>query len=364
MKNKKVIIALAVIVSLAVLSLMRYVIVTKKNGAKTDETKKLAIYTIPERKKFYLEGELQSVNKEVFEQDLTKGEIDKISVKDGQKVKKGDLLFSYKNQALIDQQEELESQLDTLKDTYNKIEKGGNSSTSNLLSESQYISGMKDQLSDNKKQQDKMKKQISNLKDKAYTKVYASFAGTVSTNKDSKNPVLTVVDPKMHIVCNVSEKEILDLSIDQNVNIKIYATAQDIKGKIKYIGKQNESNIASGMQLNSMQSTQTSDVNYYPIHIEVEDKLDVYQGFHVQISAEAINELPKIPKKAVVNEDGANYVWIIKDDAVNKKPVNIINWNDKYVKVAEGVTFKDKIVKEVMDTIKEGDKVDSKSNTN
>lgn len=368
MKNKKVIIALSIIVGIGLLSLIRYFVVVKKTNDKADANKQISVYTIPERKKIYIEGELQSINKEVFDFDATKGEISKINVKDKQKVKKGDVLFTYKNETLIDQQKELEYQLDTLKTTYKKMEKGVGSSTNqdvnNLSLQNQYTGDMKEQLNDNKKQQEKIKNQISDLKDKAYTNIKASFNGTVLRNDNSKSPVLTVVDSKMHVVCNVSEKEILDLAVDQGVNVKIYATGQEVKGKITYIGTETKADTQlSEMQLGGMESAQAN-VNYYPVHIDLEEQLDIYSGFHTQVSAEAKNELPKIPKKAIFNENGVNYVWVVKNDVVNKRQISFVDWNDKYVKVNEGVTFKDKILREAMDTIKEGDNIGSNSNTN
>lgn len=76
--------------------------------------RRVAVYTVPAPKKVFGEGQFRYRNEVSFTPDASKGTINKIYVKDGQNVNKGQVLFDYRNEQAIQQCQELEKELAAL----------------------------------------------------------------------------------------------------------------------------------------------------------------------------------------------------------------------------------------------------------
>lgn len=375
MKKKDIIIISLIAVVVIVLASISYFASSKSKTTSKKGTEKYSAYTVPSPQTIFLEGEFQNVQKITYQPDATKGTVDSINVADKQAVTKDTVLFTYKNSQILDQVSTLEDQLDTLKATYVKLDKQSKNPISNqtLLSgnnsaQLQGSSDIKSQLDDNKKQQQKLNNQITELNNKAYTSIKAPFNGTViklnNDNNDLTKQILTLATPKMQLVSNVSEKDILKLSLNQTVDVTLVSTGQVVKGKITFISttpvEASIGNISSA-QSGSMQASSGSNSSY-AVYIDVENQQEVYPGFHAQISATSAKDYPKIPKTSTFSEDGATFVWNISDGTLKKVKVETADFNEKYVQVKSGLNFDDKVIREAKDTMKEGDKVDNSTN--
>ncbi|WP_251862409.1 HlyD family efflux transporter periplasmic adaptor subunit [Clostridium sp. Marseille-Q2269] len=426
MKKKRVIIVSLIIV--VTISLIGFTVITinkLKNNTKNN-AKKVSLYTVKEAPNVFFEGEIKSSKSVVLQADTAKGTVDKINVKDKQMVKAGDILFSYKNNQFIDQKNDLEYELDTLKDKYNKTKKELNSVSdkANQVQEQQKQQKQREQeqqkqeiqkqkgqeqkteeqkvsilqnkdkqeqidtadleqqkvlaekskdelqseLNDNIKQQNHLNDKIKNINDKCNVYIKAPFDGVVKIGGYSEiepsKPILTLDSENMQVVCGVSEKDILKLTEEQTVKVSILGTGQSINGKIKNIDKKPspEVTISQGaiQQGSGSQSSspKLSTINSYEVIIQIDNIKDICSGFHVQVSTKAKNYIPKIPKTAIFKNKDKSYVWVVKDRFLKKKKIEASDWNDKYIQIKNGVNFNDKIVREVKDTMKEGDKVE------
>lgn len=376
MKKKYiVIITLIIVTGVSLVAFAGYSLFSKfKSNNSKGIKEKVVLYTVQGNQTLFFEGEFQNADKLVFQYDLSKGILDKVNVADKQKVKAGDVLFIYRNTQVIQQKDNLNDQLSSLKITYSRLQKQANqqvavvNSTSNQLAENQAKEQIQEQLEDNKRQQQSLNRQINDLNTKCYTEIKAPFDGIVVkggySDAEASKPILTLTSDKKQIVCNVGERDILKLTVDQEVNISVYGTGQSIKGKIKYVATEPTENplvsMGSAVQ-GSSGSPATAGGNSnssYTVNIEP-DKLDgLYSGFHVQVSTKALNDTSKIPKTAVFTDSGISYVWVVKDGVLKKTEVEVTDWNEKYVQVKKGVTFEDKVVRQSKDSMKEGDKVD------
>ncbi|MEQ8155793.1 MAG: HlyD family efflux transporter periplasmic adaptor subunit [Clostridiaceae bacterium] len=372
MKKKDIIIISLLSAAVIAISGFAYFTVSKSKASAQTSKKNYSVYTIPSPQTVFLEGSFQNIQKITYQVDSTKGTLTSINVSDKKSVTKDTVLFTYKNSQYLDQADTLNDQLDTLKDTCSKLEKSANTQSANtaLLSAATASSDIQSQLDDNKKQQQKLNTQIKDLKDKAYTQVKAPFDGIVvnitSNINDSAKPILTLLTPKMQIVANVSEKDILKLTLNQTVDVTMVSTGQVLKGTITFISTSPDEvslGTAASMPAASMQSSSASGSNStYPVYIDVAEQKDVYPGFHAQISAIDQKELPKIPRTALISEDGKNYVGNVNDGTLKKVQVETIDFNEKYVQVKSGLNFEDKIIREIKDNMKEGDTVDITAN--
>lgn len=351
-----------------------YSVFSKFKSNNKGSKEKVALYTVQGNQTLFFEGEFQNANKLVFQYDLSKGILDKVNVTDKQKVKAGDILFTYKNTQIIQQRDSLNDQLNSLKITYNRLQKQADqqvtavNSISNQLAQNQTKEQIQEQLDDNKRQQQSLTRQINDLNTKCYTEIKAPFEGIVVKGEysevETSKPILTLTSDKKQIVCNVGERDILKLRVDQEVNISVYGTGQSIKGKIKYVATEPTENnmvsMGSAVQVNSGASGSSvgGSTSYYTVNIEPDNVDGLYSGFHVQVSTKASNDIPKIPKTAVFTEGEISYVWVVKDGVLKKTEVEVTDWNEKYVQVKKGVTFEDKVVRQSKDSMKEGDKID------
>lgn len=358
----------------------------QKESVKKNDIQQANVYTISSPQNVYLDGEIQYVQQQNFMQDTTKGTIDTINVTDKQQVKKGQTLFTYKNDTVIQQYDSLSDQLKNLQSTYKQIQQQLSdiskvqqqvqqvqADTPNNNSTDTTKSSLQSQLDQNNQQQTSIKKQLDSIKNSRYTTIAAPFDGnislTTSNSTDTNKSILTLTDPKMQVVANVSERDILKLKTGQTVKITVYGTTEDINGTIRSIGTesvqasitQGSASTASATQSSSISS---SNVSYYPVYIDIDKQDGFYPGFHVQGTTTAENQLPKIPISSVSNENSKNYVWAVSNGKLKKVDVDVEKLNDTYMQVKSGVNFGEKIISKPTSTMKEGDTINATTTGN
>ncbi|WP_434297866.1 efflux RND transporter periplasmic adaptor subunit [Clostridium sporogenes] len=374
MKNKGIISVSLIMV--AVLSLLGFIVVSSNKSnvnINGNINKKVTLYTVNGPQNIFFDGEIKSCKRVVIQADTTKGIVDKINVEDKQNIKAGDILFSYKNNDLIEQRIDLEYQLEDLKNKYNRTKKKldsiSNKGQQQKVLAQQSKDELQDELNDNIKEQNHLNEKINNINNKCNVSMKAPFDGVVTMGGYSEiepsKPILTLDSKDMQVVCEVSEKNILKLTEDQTVKVSILGTGQCINGKIKNIDNNNISPEVSmpkgGIQQGigaQNSSNNLSTVNSYEVIIQIDNIKNIYPGFHVQVSTKDNNYTPKVPRTSIFKNNGKSYIWVVKNGILKKKEVEVDDWNDKYVQVKNGGNFNDKVVREANDTMKEGDKIE------
>ncbi|MEF9952301.1 MAG: HlyD family efflux transporter periplasmic adaptor subunit [Clostridium sp.] len=330
-----------------------------------------AIYKVPEKKKVFLDGEVERIGSETYQIDPSRGQISTIFVKDNEYVNKGQLILSYKNEGIIQQQAMLKGQLTTLEAAYEKINEMSSALDkgvgSTILAMNSSDVDFTSQLGSNLLQQESLKTQIIRLGEKAYSEVYAPFSGVISRDGSESSPIVTLEGKELQVACMVSEKDVLNLSKGQPVTLKIFSTGEELKGKITDLSTSVESKKSSnvqglGLPIPAMEAVKSSDVNYYPVYIKLPKNAQVYPGFHVQVSTDSLREVPKVPKTAIFNINGKEYIWKVKSGVALKTQIKTLPLNNRYVKVVSGVEFGDSIIKVANNTIQEGDTIESEPN--
>jgi HlyD family secretion protein len=68
-------------------------------------------------------------------------------------------------------------------------------------------------------------------------------------------------------------------------------------------------------------------------------------GFKLLLEIETSSKkASSLPIKAVVNEDGEKYVYVVKDKKAVRKEVKIGETTNKFIEIKSGVTSKDKVI--------------------
>ncbi|MCU9814414.1 biotin/lipoyl-binding protein [Paraclostridium sp. AKS73] len=119
LNKKKAIIGGVVVI--AVFMVVFLGIKIKNNMSNVNETAQIPeIYTVPEKEKIIIDGKVMPGKSKDFFAEPSKGDIENIAVEDGQKVDQGQVLFTYKNENISPEIDNLKEQV-TMKEDQLKV---------------------------------------------------------------------------------------------------------------------------------------------------------------------------------------------------------------------------------------------------
>lgn len=339
-KNKKMIIITS---SIIIIALGVGFIIYKKNNMSNEEISMtenvIETYTIADSEKVFINGTIIPTKTKDF--NPSSGEVSKINITNGKVVKEGDLLFTTKNQSILDEIDSLKSQVKELK----------RANTQNDLLINTEIN--------------KLNAQISVLDKNAYVNTYAPFAGKVYLNEDSNNNAMETPSSLMTLVSNeyymkgqASEQDLVKLQIDDPVDVLIFSNNKTIPGRISFISDRPTDNV------DNMNTGSQSNLSYYDVNVSFESQENLVNGFHVQASVKVDNSLVKIPSSAVLkDEDNTTYVFKDLDGVLKKQVVEIYDQNEDITTINNGLKANDIVVRYADVNMKEGDLIDLNSPT-
>lgn len=324
-QNKKVLIGTITIVVLGI-----GVFIYNKNNnnddiSQTENT--IETYTIADNEKIFINGKIIPTESKDFSMP-TDGEISKLNVTNGKIVKKGDLLFTTKNESILDEISSLKNQISDLK--------GSNIENDPIVNS----------------EINKLNAQVSSLDKKAYINTYAPFDGKVYLKEESNttnSSFITIQSNTFYMKGLASEQDLAKLKIDDPADVLILSTDQKIKGRVSFIS---DRPVSSEDMVNG-----NSSLSYYDIHISFENQENLVNGFHVQASIEVIDTLSKIPTSALIKSKDETYVFESIDGILKKQVVEIASSNDEFTVIKSGLDKNDIIVRYPQDNMKEGDPI-------
>lgn len=365
-KNKKFIVIFSIIAIICI-GTLAYRIVNANN--KTDS--KYSLYTVSEDSDLVFSAISKSDESQQVFNNQSYGDVEKVYVKDGQSVKKGDYLVSFVNKEVGKQIEQAKMQLDQSKsqvsyaledrntayESYNKLIEQYNKSFSDEL-ETQ-IDQMKPSINQAQRaykqaidQVNMQKKQLDDLRDSYRKTIKANVAGTVKVNeKDvnnpmSQSPIIEVTSSDNVIEGNISEYDYNNLKVNDKVEIIPINGAEKTTGIVTEISNSPESSMGS-VNPNQMQNfgdSQSSNSSNFVFKIKTEKPVHV--GFNVQVRKKSKNII--LGKDVVKEENSKFYVFEYKDSKAVKKEVQLEKNGESYT-VISGLKSGDKIINNVAD---------------
>lgn len=366
--KKKYIIALVSLLILIAIGLGGYFF-TKTRGEEIVSAEE--IYSIPPMEKVFINGKIEPTKVENIFLDASKGSLDKVEVKNGDKVEKGDLLFTYKNEQIESQIEQLELQLNSLKAQKEELLKGSENkkqleSLNNLNLENKEenleennIENLQGGSLDN--QIKLLEKQIKALKEKEYYKVLSPIKGNIILGESDFNPTkayITIESGDYYINGSVNEKDQPKIKEGQEANINILSTNESIKGKISLVGNKP---IDEGSSMQMQQGDRaSSNMSYYEVKIVPENEGELTNGFHIQASVNLDKEPIEISKESIITLDNESFVFKNVDGKLVKQIITFSpkEGSEDTVIVSSGLYEEDKIVSKPNPNMKEGLKVE------
>ena len=371
--KKKYIIAIVTVVILAGVGVGSYFL---KQSMNKESVATMEIYTVPSTDKVFVNGKIEPEKVENIFLDATKGTVDKVEVKNGDVVEKGDTLFTYKNEQVQSQVEQLELQLNSAKSQKEEINKQNAEAKKQL--EDLKKAGLENQMpqggqmpnlgqnaggelsTGNVDEQIKLlEKQIKALKDKEYYKVTAPIDGKIILAESSGNPTqpyITVESGDYYISGSVNEKDQPKIKEGQEVEITILSTNKNVKGKISSVGNTPVDNGASLAAQTGAQGGAGGNMSYYEVKITPDSQEDLTNGFHVQASVNLDKKPIEIPKEAILSGDNEEFVFKNVDGKLVKQVITYSpkEGSEDIVIVSSGLNEEDKIVSNPTPNMKEG----------
>jgi RND family efflux transporter MFP subunit len=190
------------------------------------------------------------------------------------------------------------------------------------------------------------------------TDVRSEIDGYVSSNSavvggmvSSASPVMTVVDIKnMYIEVAVPERVINKIDVQKEVDIEVASLNDKLyKGKI----------IGVSPSVNSL--TQA-----YPVKVVIENGEEEIKGgmfASVKFTLETVNDTVVVPVSAVKEVSNNSVVYVVDEqNRAHKKTVKKGLSNDSFVQITEGLEVGQKVVTKGQDFLDEGSLVEIKTN--
>ncbi|MCX0368046.1 efflux RND transporter periplasmic adaptor subunit [Clostridium perfringens] len=371
--KKKYIIAIVTVVILAGVGVGSYFL---KQSMNKESVATMEIYTVPSTDKVFVNGKIEPEKVENIFLDATKGTVDKVEVENGDVVEKGDILFTYKNDQVQSQVEQLELQLNSAKNQKEEINKQNAEAKKQLedlkkagLENQMPQGGQMPNLGQNAggeistgsvdEQIKLLEKQIKALKDKEYYKITAPIGGKVILAESSTNPTqpyITVESGDYYISGSVNEKDQPKIKEGQEVQITILSTNKNINGKISSVGNTPIDNGASLAAQTGAQGGAGGNMSYYEVKITPDSQEDLTNGFHVQASVNLDKKPIEIPKEAILSVDNEEFVFKNVDGKLVKQVITYSpkEGSEDEVIVSSGLNEEDKIVSNPTPNMKEG----------
>lgn len=333
--------------------------------------------------KIYINGMIEPIENKNIYLDTSKGKVDTISVTDGQPVNAGDVLFTYKNDTITSQIEEFNGQISTYqtqkerlenkkKDSNNKLTEKKNS-LSNLKSNPQdetiiasiqsleaeaqgletEISSYNDQLDTINDSIKDCNKKIENLKKDESIEVKADISGVVAilgSKDDYTNVFISISSNDLYIKGSVSEKYVERLKKEQEAEVLVIANNSTIKAKVDEISKKPSTSSSIG---SSMDASANS-LSNYDVTLLLDSQENILDGYHVQATVFEEEKELKIPKEAIIEENGETFVYKVEDGALKKQNVEYEDSENDDAKILSGLEEGEEVVTNPTEDTKEG----------
>lgn len=367
MKNNK---KFAIILAIIVLACVGGLVFKLVKASQKNETK-YSLYTVSAGSDLVFNAISKTGDAQQVYNNQAYGEVEKVHVKTGQSVKKGDSLITFVNKEVEKQIDQMQLQLEQAKSqanyaledrnsaykSYNKLVEKYNETFSPELE--MQIDQMEPTLNQSNRaykqaldQVELQKKQLNDLKESSRKTINATISGVCKVNeKNIDNPMsqgalVEVTSDENIIEGNISEYDYNKLKANDEVEVIPINGNEKTKGTVVEISNTPESQ-AGSFEANQMQNiTEQSGSNSSNFVFKIKTQKPIHIGFNVQVRKKS--DKIELAKDMVKEEDSKYYVFEYKDSKAVKKEVQLEKNTNSYT-VISGLKSGDKIISKVKD---------------
>lgn len=283
-----------------------------------------------------IEGEGEAKLEGIDHNFDTSGNIEKIYVNKGDKVKKGQVLAKLSDEDIKSQIEELKIEQNTKSETLNQLKNQKKDAPEDLSIDSQ-IKTAQGELDKTKKKIEKLKSGLNKLY------VYAKNDGIVL---DIKGELGAAVTPGNQIVLIGNEGKVyLDVLLNQTDIVKVKEN-QEVKVTFETYPDIEVDGIVK--EKSYISSGQGEDVDYkVKAELDVKD-LELYQGMTAEIEFIIKNKenVLQIPNKAITNKDNKQIVKVKDNEKIKEVEVKTGFSDGKVTQILEGLQENQVVIEE------------------
>lgn len=367
MKNNK---KFAIILAIIALACVGGLVFKLVKASQKNETK-YSLYTVSAGSDLVFSAISKTGDVQQVYNNQAYGEVEKVHVKTGQSVKKGDSLITFVNKEVEKQIDQMQLQLEQAKSqanyaledrnsaykSYNKLVEKYNETFSPELE--MQIDQMEPTLNQSNRaykqaldQVELQKKQLNDLKESSRKTINATISGVCKVNeKNIDNPMsqgalVEVTSDENIIEGNISEYDYNKLKENDEVEVIPINGDEKTKGTVVEISNTPESQ-AGSFEANQMQNmTEQSGSNSSNFVFKIKTQKPIHIGFNVQVRKKS--DKIELAKDMVKEEDSKYYVFEYKDSKAVKKEVQLEKNTNSYT-VISGLKSGDKIISKVKD---------------
>ena len=367
MKNNKKFAIILAIIALACIGGLVFKLVKANQKNET----KYSLYTVSAGSDLVFSAISKTGDAQQVYNNQAYGEVEKVHVKTGQSVKKGDSLITFVNKEVEKQIDQMQLQLEQAKSqanyaledrnsaykSYNKLVEKYNETFSPELE--MQIDQMEPTLNQSNRaykqaldQVELQKKQLNDLKESSRKTINATISGVCKVNeKNIDNPMsqgalVEVTSDENIIEGNISEYDYNKLKENDEVEVIPINGDEKTKGTVVEISNTPESQ-AGSFEANQMQNmTEQSGSNSSNFVFKIKTQKPIHIGFNVQVRKKS--DKIELAKDMVKEEDSKYYVFEYKDSKAVKKEVQLEKNSNSYT-VISGLKSGDKIISKVKD---------------
>lgn len=367
MKNNKKFAIILAIIALACIGGLVFKLVKANQKNET----KYSLYTVSAGSDLVFSAISKTGDAQQVYNNQAYGEVEKVHVKTGQSVKKGDSLITFVNKEVEKQIDQMQLQLEQAKSqanyaledrnsaykSYNKLVEKYNETFSPELE--MQIDQMEPTLNQSNRaykqaldQVELQKKQLNDLKESSRKTINATISGVCKVNeKNIDNPMsqgalVEVTSDENIIEGNISEYDYNKLKENDEVEVIPINGDEKTKGTVVEISNTPESQ-AGSFEANQMQNmTEQSGSNSSNFVFKIKTQKPIHIGFNVQVRKKS--DKIELAKDMVKEEDSKYYVFEYKDSKAVKKEVQLEKNTNSYT-VISGLKSGDKIISKVKD---------------
>ncbi|AAU23188.1 MULTISPECIES: efflux RND transporter periplasmic adaptor subunit [Bacillus] len=322
-------------------------------------------------------GTLQFANEQYEYFEPEKGEIADIKVKEGDKVKKGDVLFTYTNeeirlekeqnalsiQSKDLQLEQVKRKISSLKSKEDelKAELGAEKAKRQIDEERSQLEMEEKSLQLELKQADLQKETLE--KKSAALQVKSGIDGTVITvdkqaaakQSDIQKPVIHIGNEDKLVVKGVlSEYDTLKVKKGQNVTITSDVIQnKEWRGRVSQVGLVPKEEASAGVAGTKEQAVQ------YPFEVKIKgERPKAKSGFNMILKIQTDKRIVQaLPEDAVKQDGDQSYVFAVRDGKAKRINVKTGEKADGLVEITGGLTNKDPVIANPAEDMKSGTEV-------
>ena len=315
-------------------------------------------FYVPAMDQIFVNGVVTPEESQEFYQDATLGTMSELQVENGDVVEEGALLYSYNNEELqkeIDQLYYEAARLETSRantaykqqlaiDRFYEMEEEERMQTLDEIYIDYNLAEIDSQIYE-------MYGRIAEMEEKVYNEVTAPFKGKVVIPEEKKAdvPLMKLISENFYVSGTINEKDLEKVKVGQAADITVVSNNFTTLGNVSFVDTTPTDNLDPYSQ-----STMSS----YPVKLSFKSLDRIVNGYHVQATIHLEENQVAIPKDAIHQDGDTVYVLVNDFGTVVRRTIQTGAETEEGVIVTSGLEADDEIIVSAQVEIQEGDLLD------